>query len=73
MYEIHFFKDDHNRVLRVAVNQERSDDVQLHLVQDNGSVVPLPESQRPHLCALEKPFEYDRLRTIAKVCPLFKH
>jgi hypothetical protein len=72
MAELSYFKDDHNRTLRVAV--DRSGNVSLHLMEPDTSPgyfvsIPYPSAKAVN-CSIESPFTFKELRDKARHCPL---
>jgi hypothetical protein len=74
-YQVVYFRDDHNRILRVA-RHRRTGEVSLHLLEEgeNGGWIPLPRSGdlMREYPKVELPAGLIRLQRKAVDCPLFQ-
>jgi len=70
MAKVHFFIDDHDRLIRIGVS--RNGEVAVHLVDSDGDVIPLKASVAVvnRVSSIEKPLGLRKLREQAKKCPL---
>ena len=71
MYRKVYFKDDHNRILQVAMHK-KTGAIKVHIFDKEGYSVPFPNLRRPK--NLPK-FEFDRYNEMVqetKNCALFK-
>lgn len=75
-YDVAYFKDDHNRIVRVAIHR-RTGEIELHVVDklDDGEQVwvPLPavDGLSVPLIEIEAPCSYEDLVKQASTCSLF--